>query len=139
MLALKSGNARCSTVLRVGWLQTCTRPGVRTATDGRSHQLIQAALGDYPHHHLHGAAERKRHLFVRILIIAEEAEDDDILDGGEEGEEVNTGPEIDEAFIASLKEEDCMEKETMDEKEAIHNLAGWVCGACLTSAAGAAH
>ena len=83
------------------------------------------------------AAERKRHLFVRILIIAEEAEDDDILDGGEDGEEVDTGPEIDEAFIASLKEEDCVEKETMDEKEAIHNLAGWVCGACHTNRAAA--
>ena len=75
-------------------------------------------------------AERKRFLFVRVLIIAMEAEEDG------EGEEADDdadggGDDIDEAYIAALTEEQCAEREQPDDDEqqpSVSDLTGWLCG-----------
>jgi hypothetical protein len=86
-------------------------------------------------------AERKRFLFVRILVIAMESAEGEEGDGEEQyGEEGGMGgPDINEEFIASLTEEKCAERvkekkaggKEEEEEEEINlgdNVAEWVCG-----------
>ena len=84
------------------------------------------------------SAERKRLLFVRILVIAMEAEEDgdDIGSDGDEaadGEGDVGGLDIDEAFIAALTEEECAEKPQPEDgaEESVAttgDLVSWLCG-----------
>ena len=88
-------------------------------------------------------AERKRFLFVRVLVIAMESAEGEEGDGEEQdGEEgCMGGPDINEEFIASLTEDKCAERvkekkaegkdDDEEEEEEINlgdNVAKWVCG-----------